>query len=76
MATSATVTSKENSSGATATGDAWKVLLDQIQQGIDPKDRKDWDELIKGANKIRILVTGATGVGKSTLLNGLVGKSF
>ena len=75
MATNAT-SDVEHSSGATATGDAWKVLLDQVQQGIDPKDRKDWNELIKGASKIRILVTGATGVGKSTLLNGLVGKKF
>ena len=66
----------EQSSGAAASGDAWRILLEQAQQGIDPKDRKDWDEFIKEANKIRILVTGATGVGKSTLLNGLIGKKF
>ena len=62
-----------------ATGDAWKTLIEQLQQqqhGVDPKDQKDFDEFIKSGNKIRILVTGATGVGKSTLLNGIIGKKI
>lgn len=70
MASSAT-----DSTGATER-DVVQTILEQLQQGIDPSDRKDWEEFIKEANKIRILVTGASGVGKSTLLNGLIGDKI
>ena len=64
-----------DSSGATER-DVVQTILEQLQQGIDPSDHKDWEEFIKEANKIRILVTGASGVGKSTLLNGLIGDKI
>ena len=59
----------------TSTGCACDTLIEQLQVKMDPKDRNDWDKLIGGANKIRILAIGATGVGKSTLINELVGSN-
>ena len=70
----ATQPSDQTSSGPATERDVVQTILEQLQQGVDPKDQKEWDEFIKEANKIRILVTGASGVGKSTLLNGLIGK--
>ena len=75
MASNAAPQASEHSqSDVTTKRDVVQTILTQLQQGIDPKDQKDWEEFIKEANKIRILVTGASGVGKSTLLNGLIGK--
>ena len=65
-----------NNKPAAAEGgaDSWKILADYAQRQLSPKEKKDFEELIKNANRIRILVTGKTGIGKSTLLNGLIGK--
>ena len=41
---------------------------------LDPEDKKDFEEWIQVTSKLRIMVAGETGVGKSTLLNGLVGQ--
>ena len=77
MASNAAPQASEHSqSDVTTKRDVVQTILTQLQQGIDPKDQKDWEEFIKEANKIRILVTGASGVGKSTLLNGLIGKTI
>ena len=65
-----------NNEPAAAEGgaDSWKILADYAQRQLSPKEKKDFEELIKKADRIRILVTGKTGDGKSTLLNGLIGK--
>lgn len=56
--------------------DSWTKILEFAQQYLGPKEKEAFRNLMKTASRIRILVVGATGVGKSTLLNGLLGKKI
>lgn len=65
-----------------------EIELEDILQGartVDPNisiqdllkfsaNSEELDRIFKNANEFRFLITGQTGVGKSTLINGLIGK--
>ena len=52
-----------------------REIFQAVLQHIDPKDRQDFEEWAKTATKFRFMVTGPSGVGKSTLLNGIIGET-
>ena len=46
------------------------------QQVLDERIRQDLTEWYQNSNEVKIFITGRTGVGKSTLVNGLVGEQM
>ena len=64
-----TASEVENNNENTVDEETRKRILKQLGYNLN-----DLDELRQKEAKIRILVTGANGVGKSTIINGLVGK--
>ena len=45
----------------------------QIVAELNPEDRESFEALLRETSRLRIMVTGETGVGKSTIFNALVG---
>ena len=46
------------------------------QQVLDERIRQELTEWFQSSNEVKIFITGRTGVGKSTLVNGLVGEQM
>ncbi len=51
-----------------------KEMFDQFFANLTPPDREKVEKAFTAAKSISILITGKTGTGKSTLLNGLLAK--
>ena len=49
-------------------------ICDKFAQLPDESIRQELTEWFQNSNEVKIFITGKTGVGKSTLVNGLVGK--
>ena len=64
--------------GAQVNGlDIGALLKAYLPQNVNPENRQQMEAYLKTNNtKIRIMVTGPSGVGKSTLLNGIIGKKL
>ena len=49
-------------------------MYDKLAQFLDKQIRQDLTDWFKNSNEVKIFISGRTGAGKSTLVNGLVGK--